>query len=289
MNLKTLMENWRKFNKTSKILNEKATPDKFPQDKFPTRLSQVDPNTAKAQTSGGKKDGDAQDDVIDVKKAEFDAGQLKPSQTSMKLSNALGMALSMIHPNKKLTAGGDLGGFISSDLHIMDGHHRWVATAMIDPKLKCGGNYVSFPAEQLIPILNAITVGKLKVPPAGGKKGSGGFDQFKNPALMKQILDELVTNGNAPHLTKEEANFAVKKFCQDNQKEPSVENAIEKFMSNLATLKFVTPDGAPDRIDMPVIDTGDVAAVTSVLKGGEVDVNDPWAPPTANGSPEGEE
>lgn len=277
MNLKTLMENWRKFNKASKILSEEASPKKFPQDQFPTRLSQVDPAKAKAQTTSGKKDGNAQDDVINVQKAEFGAGQLKPSQTSMKLSNALGMALSMIHPKKTLTAGGDLGGFISSDLHIMDGHHRWVATAMIDPKLKCGGNYVSFPAEQLIPILNAITVGRLKVPPTGGKEGSGGFDQFKNPALMKQILDELVANGNKPHLTKEEANFAVAKFCKDNGKEPSVENAVEKFMSNLATLKFKTPDGAPDRIDMPVIDTDDVAAVTNVLKGGEVDVNDPFA------------
>ena len=271
------MENWRKFNAANKFLNEEASPSGFPQDEFPTRLSQVDPAKAKAQTTSGKKDGDAEDDVINVQKAEFDAGQLKPSQTSMKLSNALGMALSMIHPEKDLKAGGDLGGFISSDLHIMDGHHRWVATAMIDPKLKCGGNYVSFPAKQLIPILNAITVGKLNVPPTGGKEGSGGFDQFKNPALMKQILDELTTKGNAPHITAKEAHQAVAIFCKNNSVEPSVDNAVEKFMGNLSGLKFKTPDGAPDRIDMPVIDTGDVAAVTNVLQGGEVDVNDPFA------------
>ena len=258
-------------------MNEEASPSGFPQDEFPTRLSQVNPAKAAAQTTSGKKDGNAQDDVIDVQKASFASGQLKPSQTSMKLSNALGMALSMIHPSKTLEAGGDLGGFISSDLHIMDGHHRWVATAMIDPKLKCGGNYVSFPAKQLIPILNAITVGRLKVPPTGGKTGSGGFDQFKNPALMKQILEQLTTKGNPPHITAEEANEAVAIFCKDNQVEPSIENAVEKFMSNLATLKFETPDGAPDRVDMPVIDTGDVAAVTGVLKGGEVDVNEPFA------------
>ena len=277
MKLKTLMENWRKFNKANKILNEEASPSGFPQDEFPTRLSQVDPATAAVQTTSGKKDGDAQDDVIDVKKASFPSGTLKPSQTSMKLSNALGMALSMIHPDKKLQAGGDLGGFISSDLHIMDGHHRWVATAMIDPALECGGNYVSFPAAQLIPILNAITVGRLKVPPTGGKEGSGGFDQFKNPALMKQILGELTTKGNPPHITAEEANEAVAIFCKNNSVEPSVDNAVEKFMDNLSGLKFKTPDGAPDRIDMPVIDTGDVAAVTGVLKGGEVDVNEPFA------------
>ena len=277
MKLKTLMENWRKFNAANNILNEKASPAGFPQDEFPTRLSQVDPETAERQTTGGKKDGDPQDDVIDVKKESFASAQLKPSQTSMKLSNALGMALSMIHPAKPLKAGGDLGGFISSDLHIMDGHHRWVATAMIDPALKCGGNYVSFPAKQLIPILNAITVGRLNVPPTGGKTGSGGFDQFKNPGLMKKILKELMTNGNKPHLTAEEAKQAVQIFCKDNGKQPSMENAVELFMSNLSQLEFRTPEGAPDRVDMPVIDTGDVAAVTNVLQGGEVDVNDPFA------------
>ena len=277
MSLKTLMESWRKFNKVNKALNEEASPSEFPQDQFPTRLSQVKPDTAKNQTTAGKKDGDAKDDVINVQKAQFASGQLKPSQTSMKLSNALGMALSMIHPKKNLKAGGDLGGFISSDLHIMDGHHRWVATAMINPALKCGGNYVSFPAAQLIPILNAITVGRLGVPPTGGKKGSGGFEQFKNSALMKKILEELMTKGNEPHLSAEEAKQAVAIFCKDNKKENTVENAVEIFMKNLSGLKFVTPKGAPDRIDMPVIDTGDVAAVTNVLKGGEVDVNEPFA------------
>ncbi len=66
MSLKTLMENWRKFNKVNKILNEEASPAQFPKDEFPTRLSQVKPDVAKKQTTGGQKDGNPKDDVINV-------------------------------------------------------------------------------------------------------------------------------------------------------------------------------------------------------------------------------
>ncbi len=209
-------------------------------------------------------------------KRQFASGELKPSQTSMKLDNALGMALSMLHPDKSLKAGGDLGGFISSDLHIMDGHHRWVATAMIDPNLKCGGNFVNFPAAQLIPILNAITVGTLKVPPGGGKKGSGGFDQFSNATLMSKKLSALAQSGNE-FLKADEVQQALGILGQKYKVEGSVENAVKIFMKNLSGLKFEVPKGAPERVDMPVIDTPDVPKAAAALTGGDVDVNPPFA------------
>ena len=102
------------------LLNEKVDPNEFP-----LKLSDVaaDPEDAKADVTKRKQDGDAKDDVINVKpNATFPTSQLKPSQTSMKISNAMGMALSMILG--KMPTGGNLGGFISNDNHIMDGHHR---------------------------------------------------------------------------------------------------------------------------------------------------------------------
>ena len=60
----------------------------------------------------------------------------------MNIEKALSMALGMIRDDQ---AGGDLGAFISSDNHIMDGHHRWVATAMVDPSAQIGGYGVDFP------------------------------------------------------------------------------------------------------------------------------------------------
>ena len=76
------------------LLGEKVDPEEFP-----LKLSDVasDADQAKQNVSKGKQDGDAQDDVIEVTpNATFPTSQLKPSQTSMKISNAMGMAISMI-------------------------------------------------------------------------------------------------------------------------------------------------------------------------------------------------
>ena len=44
--------------------------------------------------------------------------------------------------------------FYSKDGFIMDGHHRWVATAMVNPAAQVGGYLVAYPGAQLIAILN---------------------------------------------------------------------------------------------------------------------------------------
>ena len=150
-----------------KVIKEQGLDPK----RFPLKLSQVakDPEDAKRDVTKGREDGNAKDDVINVKpNATFPVSQLKPSQTTMKISNALGMAISMILG--KMPTGGNLGGFISSDNHIMDGHHRWVATAVVNPGAKVGGYAVDFPGTDLIRILNAITVGKLGI--TQGKEGT---------------------------------------------------------------------------------------------------------------------
>jgi len=91
------------------------------------KMSQVDPSIAKMIVISGTKDNNAKDDKIAVRSATISASKLKPSQTSMVLEKALGMALFMLKSGK---IGGDLGAIISSDNHIMDGHHRWAATIL---------------------------------------------------------------------------------------------------------------------------------------------------------------
>ena len=254
------------------LLSEKVDPNEFP-----LKLSDVaaDPEDAKADVTKGTKDGDPKDDVIDVKpNATFPSSQLKPSQTSMKISNAMGMALSMILG--KMPTGGNLGGFISNDNHIMDGHHRWVATAMVDPSKEVGGYLVDFPGADLIRLLNAITVGKLGI--MQGKEGSGSFDQFKEEPV-RQELTRLAKEGSE-FLKPEEVMQALEKFTKQKG-EAALEAAVKKFAENLSQLTFETPAGAPDRIDMPVIDPGKVKDADKIamqaLKGGEIDWNEPKA------------
>jgi len=255
----------------SVLLEDAAAKDVDPK-RFPLPLSAVagDKEKAAALTTSGADDVDKgkADDVIKVGGASFAVGDLKPSQSSMNIEKALSMALGMIRDDK---AGGDLGAFISSDKHIMDGHHRWVATAMVDPTAQIGGYSVEFPAEQLIPVLNALTVGRFGV--TSGKPATGGFDQFKEGPIRDQ-LETYLAQG-AYQMEPDIVQSTIEKFT-DETGEAAIDAAVDKFVTNLGAVKFDLPKGAPSREDMPVIDEPDVPTAVAALSAGEVDVNEPY-------------
>ena len=253
-------------------LIEKADPAKVEDDRFPTNLSAVDPDFAKRAVNTDP----AEEDSIAVAGGSKPVSDLKPSQSSMNIEKAMAQALAMIMGN--MPTGGDLGAFISNDDHIMDGHHRWVATAMVDPSKEVGGMVVDFPADELIAILNAITVGKFGI--TQGKPATGGFDQFQENPIRDQLqifLDGGI-GGEFPQ-PPEFVQQAIEKFT-GKKGEEAVEAAVEKFVDNLSNVKFDTPAGAPARPDMPVIDDNRVAGATDTtvqaLTTGEVDVNPPY-------------
>ena len=254
------------------VMLEDADPKKVDNDRFPLPLSSVagDPDRARAITSSGKDetDGGKADDVIGVGGASFSVSDLKPSQSSMNIEKALSMALGMIRDDQ---AGGELGAFISSDNHIMDGHHRWVATAMVDPTAQIGGYSVDFPADKLIPVLNALTVGRFGV--TSGKAATGGFDQFAEAPIRDQ-LEKYLASG-AYKMDPAAVQTTIEKFTKETG-EAAVDAAVAKFVENLGAVKFDLPGGAPTREDMPVIDEPDVPEAVAALSAGEVDVNEPY-------------
>jgi len=260
-----------------RMLKEKANPAGVDPNRFPTKLSQVkaDPEDAKRDATSGTADGTQPDDVIGVTpNYTAPVAQLKPSQSSMNIAKALAQALSML--DGRMPTGGDLGAFISSDSHIMDGHHRWVATAMVDPSKEVGGYLVDFPGTQLIAILNAITVGRLGNP--DGKAGKGGFEQFRPEPILRQLMEYYQDGipGKFPW-SPEEVRQTVHEHG-GGEGEQAIRALAGRFAKNVTALKFEVPPGAPARPDMPVID-GKEAIKTAVgaLAGGEVDVNEPYA------------
>jgi hypothetical protein len=268
--MRKLFENWNKFVK------EEAEPAKVDPKVFPQKLSSVDGELAKGLSNSGQADGVAPEDVVPVAhKPEGIAPvqKLKPSQSSMNIPKAMGMVLGMLNPKSDFNAGGDLGAFISNDGYIMDGHHRWVATAMIDPSLSVGGYLVDFPGEQLVAILNTMTKGKFGV--MKGKEGTGGFDQFKPDNMKKQLM--VYAQKGTKHMKPEEVMSVLKTFTGGLEGEAAVDAAVNKMSENIGTLTFTTPSWASDRTDMPVVD-GDknVAAAAKALDSGEVNVNPPY-------------
>ncbi len=261
--------------------------------RFPLKLSQVAANPEKAKrnvTQGAEEfDQNPDDDVLNVNKG-FSApvAKLKPSQSSMNIGKALGMALGMIMGKEGggMPLGGNLGAFISQDNFIMDGHHRWIATTMVDPSKEIGGFQVPLPGTQLIAVLNAMTAGQFGQ--LKGKDATGGFGQFEEGAIKDQ-LDKFLKDGIPGKFPKnaEWVANAVKKFSKKAVEEGGAEAAVAKFVENLKSIggpgsgiASKLPSPAPARPDMPVIDpdiSGDDAYQKAIdtLEGGLVD----YAPP----------
>lgn len=256
--------------------------------RLPLKLSDVDPAVAKQVTTTGQKDGDPEDDKISVaaKPEGINPVQkLFPSQSSMNIQKAMTFVLHMIdHPAGKMDPGGDLGAFISKDGFIMDGHHRWIATAMVDPTKPVGGFLVQFPGEQLVAILNAMTKGRFGE--MEGKPASGGFEQFKEGPLRKQLYAMVkggISKETAPAtfdpkwqgMSPEDVLVALETFTQKKGQD-AVEAAVTKMVNNLSGITMKPPSWAPKRPDMPVVDKPNVATAVTALDQGEVDWNKPY-------------
>ena len=273
--MKLILENFKKFEQQT--LNEDADPAKFEFERFPLKLSQVAPRAAKIRTQSGEPqdDGMSQEDVISLSKGSRPVGKLKPSQGSMNIDKALGMVIAMLDPDNKFSAGGDLGAFISKDGYIMDGHHRWIATSMIDPSLQMGGIIVDFPAKELVAVLNSITKGLLGI--MKGKKATGDFRQFQ-PEPLKKSLKKLAAEGNKFN-SAEKVVAMLEKFT-GLKGDAAVEAAANKFSQNLSKITVAPPSWAPNRPDMPVIDPdikpGAIKLAVQAMESGAVDVNPPY-------------
>lgn len=267
--MKKLFENWNNY------VNEKADPGKVDPKVFPQKLSQVKPKGARYMSRTGQADGSGEDDVIDVAykpQGVAPVGKLKPSQSSMNIEKAMAFVLNMLwEGNQKLNPGGDLGAFISNDGYIMDGHHRWVSTAMIDPTAQVGGYLVDFPGQQLVAILNAMTKGLFGV--NRGKPATGGFDQF-TPEKMKEQLVKYA-KGGVWDMKPEDVMQVLQKFT-GVEGEAAINAAVQKMVQNLSSVTFEVPSWASDRVDMPVVDDDNVAVAAKALDGGQINVNPPY-------------
>jgi len=262
------------------MLSEKANPEKVDPKRFPLKLSdaQTDPDP-ESKVTGGLDDGETDEDKIDAVKGTLPVGDLKPSQSSMDIKKACQFFIAAL---RKVTPfpngpGGDLGAIITSDDHIMDGHHRWIATGMVDPSASVGGFIVDFPAKQMIAALNMITASLGEE----GKAGTGGFDQF-NEQGVAAMLDKLATEGTWSG-KPEEILAALKEFTQSDSsdKDELVAAAAKKVAENLSELTLAVPNGFPERPDMPVISAkaGHLKQAINLLKTGAVDLNPPYAEP----------
>ena len=281
-----LFENFRRF------LKEEASPAKISPDDFPMKLSDVGklytPQQAKRIASTGLKDGSEDDDKIPASETTAAVRELLPSQSSMNIGKAVAFAIAAILHNKPFPngPGGDLGAIITKDNRIMDGHHRWIASGMVDPTSSVGGYEVEFPAEQLIGILNLLTLHFTKSDK--GKPGGGSFDDFNEQGiyakLKKYATEGVWSAGDDPKAVQQ----ALEAWTEQKG-EAAIVAAAKRMAQNVGELTTQVPSGFPQREDMPIISAGKghLDLAIKLLNSGLIDVNPNFAGDT--GEPGGVE
>lgn len=233
------------------------------------------PQVAQQIAKGGKPEIDKsppEDDVIQTKPISIAASELNAGQSNMDEDKFIQQAIQMfgkIPPFKG--PGGDLGAIISKDLYMMDGHHRWVATMLVNPQAPLGGTQVMLDYEPLLGILNAWTAVNNKQP----KTATKPFSQLTGDGIKKRFIELCQSGWQGKYpLPPEKIKQAF------DQQGITFEQAAEQAKRNFDsfTEKWSEAANRPDKVEMPVIEdeTGNankgVEQVKADLEQGTFDV-----------------
>jgi len=91
------------------------------------------------------------DDSIEVKENEpIDVAAMIPTQSNVLVGKSLAFALGGGFD------GQELGAYITGGNEILDGHHRWSGTMIVDPGASIRGHKVMAPAADVIPVLTSL-------------------------------------------------------------------------------------------------------------------------------------
>lgn len=245
-----------------KTLNEELPTIEVDVDAFQNPYHK-DPNFFKK----GYKDGSVGDDVVKTRPVQIPANRLKPSQDAVYLGKALGLAIAGV-------AGGDLQAIISSDNRILDGHHRWAATILNNPKAKVGGVQAELKIGDLIQVLRQA--GDALGNNRGLEPKGGDVNLFK--ATLKDVEDSIFTgkNMNPEFYNKEKAIEWFNRVGAEN---------IQRSLNQIQ--KVSPPAAAPPRAEMPKIKPGQVDNVAKKLAGGALDVRAPYTVEAKKPGPDG--
>ena len=208
----------------------------------------------------GEMDGSEKDDIVKTKSKTWKANALKPSQSAIFLGKSLGMAIGGVK-------GGDLGSIVSKDNHILDGHHRWAATLLSEPKTKIKGIEADLGIGDLVPVLRAL--GDSFNNSRRGEPKGGDINIYK--ATLKDALEMITTGKNMnPKFYDKEKSLA---WLESIGGEAELEKRLRFVQSQ------TPPKGAPPRIEMPVIDAdkGEEKITAKLLAKGKLDVRPPYA------------
>ena len=235
-------------------------------------LSAIDKKAAQfANAGGGEKDDNPDDDKAVVTTPSIPAKELRASQKEIIPKKSVEFAFCALLKVEPMGdgPGGDLQAIVSGDspAYIMDGHHRWAATFLCNPSAKMKVTKIDLPGAALVTALNVVTKGKNR----SGNSATGDISKFGGQAILDEI-DIILTDGFWGQKDPEKCKAAFEAWGG------SVEEGKKKMVANAAKMPKQLPGWAPKRVDMPVINAPEVAAVAKRIAAGSVDIKPPYSP-----------
>jgi hypothetical protein len=271
--MKLIMENWRGF------VSEDVDANKIDSKLFPTKLSVAKQNAGVSSVLATTGQGDQQQ-ADDVAKSQlnkpFPANKLFPGQTTMDLDKFVGMSIQMFlkiggFPNGP---GGDLGAIISSDNHIMDGHHRWAASLLVNPSSQVSGLQVSVPGQKLVGVLNVWTVAH----GGSGKPSTHNLADLTGDVVSNRILQLCkagLTGGKKPISPQELMEAAKKVNTSFEQMAATAKQNWDAYNPKSKIQKWM-----PTKMDMPAIEPEQLTQVAQDIQSGKMDLSPPYSKAT---------
>ena len=129
-------------------INKPLAPVTNPSDPWPEGLSGKE---AADFLTNGLRDGNTKDDVIKVTSVKVPAKDLKPIQRQIYFDKSIGATAEFGAPSTRSFLQKSLM-IMSGDNFIIDGHHRWLSSLLVDPKLQMPGIRIDLPITKLLPI-----------------------------------------------------------------------------------------------------------------------------------------
>ena len=147
----------KRLSKGTIDINKPFAKNDLPDDPYPDGLNK---ETGRIWVSSGlkKNDGDAKDDVVKVSNEKIAVGNLKPIQAQIYFDKSIKkISKDGVESSRNFLTSKFNNFVVSKDNRIIDGHHRFLTTVLIDPKIKVNCLKIDLPIRDLLPLTLAYT------------------------------------------------------------------------------------------------------------------------------------
>ena len=144
-------------------INKPFAKNELPDDPYPQGLNR---KTGDVWVSSGlaKSDGDPKDDVVKVSSQSIAVGNLKPIQAQIYFDKSIKkVSRDGVEKSKNFLTSKNNNFVVSKDNRIIDGHHRFLTTVLIDPKIKVNCMKIDLPIKELLPLTLAYTLSLIHI------------------------------------------------------------------------------------------------------------------------------